>query len=245
MAEPLRPRFGRQGPRRRAEEVRCQRVRGQNSLRGLVSLTQRYAAAHLAQQEFWRQQRQRSNQRSGEEREGRRRLRALSVARPTLALGRSRSLASFRWWFAVVRHGSEVLRRLRPADKSARATSAGRSGAEPPLSPIALPTSRALGRQRGSGPTPHSLDRHDWRRRYNFRPSSRSLLAPFPSSLQSLPPLRARTPKPSPPRGLSPPPVRGGYDPCISPASSARRVKREGCSLGAARAVLRARLPLL
>jgi hypothetical protein len=174
MAEPLRPRFGRQGPRRRAEEVRCQRVRGQNSLRGLVSLTQRYAAAHLAQQEFWRQQRQRSNQRSGEEREGRRRLRALSVARPTLALGRSRSLASFRWWFAVVRHGSEVLRRLRPADKSARATSAGRSGAEPPLSPIALPTSRALGRQRGSGPTPHSLDRHDWRRRYNFRPSSRA-----------------------------------------------------------------------
>jgi hypothetical protein len=28
---------------------------------------------------------------------------------------------------------------------------------------------RALGRQRGSGPTPHSLDRRDWRRRYNFR----------------------------------------------------------------------------
>ena len=38
-------------------------------------------------------------------------------------------------------------------------------GAEPPSPLIALPTSRALGRRRGFDPTPHSLDRQDWRRR--------------------------------------------------------------------------------
>ena len=73
-------------------------------------------------------------------------------------------------------------------------------------------------------------------------------LTPSPAALE-LQPFRGRTPQTPQPGGSHPfqlvaprdkgrsyPPVRGGSNPCMSPASSARRVKREGCSLGAARA---------
>jgi hypothetical protein len=64
---------------------------------------------------------------------------------------------------------------------SARAMSAGRSGAEPPLSPIALPTSRLVGSP-GVGPAPHSLDRQDAPRRYGFD----GLLAPVIAYLRAV-----------------------------------------------------------
>jgi len=64
--------------------------------------------------------------------------------------------------------GEPCLRGSRPGETSLEPFD-GRSGAEPPLSPIALPTSRALGRQRGVRSDPALLDRQDARRRYGFR----------------------------------------------------------------------------
>jgi len=52
--------------------------------------------------------------------------------------------------------GEPCLRGSRPGETSLEPFD-GRSGAEPPLSPIALPTSRALGRQRGSRSDPALL----------------------------------------------------------------------------------------
>ena len=49
-------------------------------------------------------------------------------------------------------------------------------GAEPPLSPIALPTSRLVD-SAGFDATPHHLDRQDRRRCYCFRPSNRATTA--------------------------------------------------------------------
>ena len=56
---------------------------------------------------------------------------------------------------------------------SARAVSADRRGAEPPLSPVALPTSRLVDCARFD-PAPHPYIGKSGTSGYNFRPSSRA-----------------------------------------------------------------------
>ena len=94
---------------------------------------------------------------------------ATAVAAPELP---RRAVAS-----PALAHHVYALRRSRPADKSARAMSAGRSGAEPPLSLSRCRRRARLVDSAGFDPDPALLNRKEAGRRYGFRRARRSVIA--------------------------------------------------------------------